>query len=119
MKPKPAIKWIYITAPNRVDPDILPDVVRRMKSLGPPVIRAIPLADKRVDHWLALEGSHRIAAAKKLDMAVIIRPMKLNQRIRHDVEDVSPKRTTVKKVADSLNESGHSIKYRVAALILY
>jgi hypothetical protein len=112
------IKYVYITTPNRPDLSILPDVMRLMESMGPPIIRAVPSLGDRVDHWIALEGSHRVVAAKKLGMAIIIRPMKPNQRIRHDVTNVYPKRTTVKKVMHGLNECGQCVKYRVAALIL-
>jgi len=112
------VKYVYITTPNRPDSRILSNVMWLMESMGPPIIRAVPAIGERVDRWIALEGSHRVAAAKKLGMAIIIRPMKLNQRIRHDVRDVYPKRTTVKKVVDALNECGQCVRYRVAALIL-
>jgi hypothetical protein len=113
-------KYIYLTTPNGINREVFPDIVRRMKSLGPPVLRAVPFPGKRVDHWLALEGSHRVAAAKKLGLVIIIRPMKLSQRIRHDINHGwLPGRTTVKRVVRTLMMFTFKRKYRVAALILH
>ena len=119
MKPV-RVKYVYITAPNGVDTDILGHVMRRMQVLGPPVIRAVPFPGRRVDHWLALGGSHRITAAKKLGLAIIIRPMLPDQRIRHDINWGSlSKRTSVKKVAEVLMKPNKwRVKHRVAALII-
>ena len=100
------IKKAWITTPNRANRDHLAEVLKIVRRRGPPVIRAVPYpGNKNKKHWLALEGSHRIAAAKKLGLCVIIKVMRPHQRIRHDVNlGCLPQRTTVAKLVKELQE---------------
>lgn len=52
-----------VRAPNSIDPQHLRSVVTAMQKLGPPTIRVVKHPTKG---YAALEGSHRLAAAKKL-----------------------------------------------------
>ena len=54
---------------NKTDPERYPAVVARMRELGAPVIQVLALAP-----WVyfALEGSHRLAAAKELGLIPIL-----------------------------------------------
>lgn len=53
---------------NKTDPKHLALVKAEMATLGAPTIRAFDAGD----HWVALEGSHRITAAVDLGLPVII-----------------------------------------------
>jgi hypothetical protein len=56
-----------IIAPNTtIDPTKVASVMEEMKRLGAPVLRAIMIDDK----ILAIEGSHRLAAAQTLGLPV-------------------------------------------------
>lgn len=54
-----------IYAINTTDPDKLAHVIREMRSLGAPTIEVVDCGD----YYMALEGSHRLAAAHKLGIA--------------------------------------------------
>lgn len=63
------------------------EVLGQMRSLGSPVIRAI----SSPYGWLAIEGSHRLAAAQELGLPVRIKDVGGQQVLRHDLQDlVSP-----------------------------
>ena len=93
-----------IQVPNDVIDEILDDVIRTMKRRGPPVIRAVRL---NPTGWIAIEGSHRVLAAKTLGLPVIIKPMDPSQRVRHDIRIAGnmSQRTTVGKLLDVLCEN--------------
>ena len=55
-----------VIAINKTDPDHLADVMEAMRVAGAPTIRAI--RDETHGIVLALEGSHRLAAAKALGL---------------------------------------------------
>jgi hypothetical protein len=55
---------VKVFAPNYVDRDHLKTVVERMKRRGPPTIKVIWCEQYKA--WVAIEGSHRLRAAKKL-----------------------------------------------------
>ncbi len=54
-----------ITALNPTDADHLAEVIKEMRALGAPVIRAVETCHGLV----AIEGSHRLAAAAELGLA--------------------------------------------------
>lgn len=54
-----------------------------MQAAGAPTIRAWWAGD----HWRALEGSHRLAAAHALGLTPVIEQMDLDDEIDHDFED--------------------------------
>ena len=59
-----------ICTPNHTDADHLALVKASMIKLGAPTIHAV--ADRDNGQWLALEGSHRVQAAKDLGLTVNI-----------------------------------------------
>lgn len=56
---------IRVRAPNDVNPKHLRNVLRQMRRLGPPTIRVVPYEGTA---YLAVEGSHRLAAASHLGL---------------------------------------------------
>lgn len=88
---------VILKAPH--EPFYMDDVVEQMKVLGAPRIRAV----WRGDHWQALEGSHRIAAARILCLLPRIVPMRLGDKFSHDVDEVLPDRrvSSILKAIDS------------------
>ncbi len=73
---------IGIRAPNECDPDHLEQVMSEMRRLGAPHIRAI----RDDECWIALEGSHRIAAASALGLPVHIVAMRPTDPVwNHDM----------------------------------
>jgi len=78
-----------IFAPNHVDKksEHYVSVKKEMLKRGPPQIRAMY---NGCDAWLAIEGSHRIAAAEELGLNIIILEVKPDEVISdHDFEDLS------------------------------
>lgn len=60
-------------------------VVTEMALLGAPVVRAVNCGD----FWVAIEGSHRIAAAHKLGLPVMVAEVQESDEIdSHDLEDL-------------------------------
>lgn len=74
---------VYVYAPCDVRPDRLAEVVAEMRSLGAPTIRVWWAGD----HWRALEGSHRLAAAHALGLVPEFVEMRLDDEFEHDFED--------------------------------
>ncbi|MET4683670.1 hypothetical protein [Brevundimonas faecalis] len=66
------------------DADHLAKVIEEMKVLGAPTIKAVDCGE----HYVALEGSHRIRAAQALGMEVIIDEIEYSETITTD--DVVP-----------------------------
>lgn len=85
--------WVEIHAPNFPLHDHLAVVRKEMEILGVPSIRAVwlPCGDWTPDEkgsWIAIEGSHRIAAAEELDMPIRIVPVEPSEIVYHDIQDV-------------------------------
>jgi len=59
---------VKILIPNKITKSRYLDVLEKMKKMGPPVIECYQL---RSDTLFALEGSHRITAAKELGIVPI------------------------------------------------
>lgn len=73
---------------HHTDPDKLASVIAEMRRLGSPAIRAYNAGD----HYIALEGTHRIAAAHSLGLPVGIIEMADDDDMDHDCEDVDSHR---------------------------
>lgn len=96
-----------IIAPHETDADKLAAVVTEMQELGAPTIAA---------HWdgekyIALEGSHRIATAVQLGLAINIVECDEDEEIEHDFDDV--KSQLVSDVLEYLAEPPHGTYYKV------
>lgn len=77
----------YVYAPHEPDAEHLADVIEQMRTLGAPTIRAVWMGE----YWLALEGSHRLAAAHALGLTPIIEELSYLDEIDHDCEEVESK----------------------------
>lgn len=96
---------MYVYAPHAARPDRLAEVIAEMREQGVPTIRAWWAGD----HWRALEGSHRIAAAHVLGLTPIIEQMELDDEIEHDFEDVPGR--TVRDVLEYLDVLGPDYEF--------
>lgn len=87
---------------NPVFPRHLKRVKATMRLMGPPTIRAVWAPS--FGHWAALEGSHRVCAAKELGLRPIIKSVKYSRRkVRVGCDYLR-----VKDICDLSNEA-HSI----------
>ena len=76
---------VTIIAPHKPDAERMASITDDMRRLGAPTIRVVADGDR----YIALEGSHRLAAAKALDITVTIRVMDMDDDIiDHDMDDV-------------------------------
>lgn len=91
----------YIVAPHEPFPKRLADVIHDMARYGAPSIRAWWDGEK----WIALEGSHRLAAASALGRTPKIIELSENDKITHDFEDVPGNR--VRDVLEYLDLGPH------------
>jgi hypothetical protein len=81
---------------NKTDIEKLQEVSKEMETLGSPKIRAIWCGD----HYRAIEGSHRIAAASALGVAVEIIEVEMDDVIEnHDLQDLQSS-CTVEEIMD-------------------
>jgi hypothetical protein len=95
---------VFLVSPNKVDPKKLAVVKSEMERLGPPTIRAYWDGEK----YIALEGSHRAAAAKELGMTPNIKEVNLRQWMTdHDFPDVKQKAST-NRLLDYLEYGNHN-----------
>jgi hypothetical protein len=99
-----------IIAPHQADPKKLADVVTEMSTLGSPSIAAYWDGEK----YIALEGSHRIAAAAQLGLPVAIVEYDGDDEIEHDFDDVTG--TTVAAVLEYLAEPPVGTDYSVEVI---
>jgi hypothetical protein len=76
-----------ILAPHKINKqsDHYKQVLAAMRQLGSPAIRAIWHG---AYGWLAIEGSHRIAAARELGLPVAIVDVAGETTIEHDLQDI-------------------------------
>jgi len=75
---------LSIIAPHKPNRYHFRDVVKEMKTKGRPVIRAF--RSSHTQAWVAMEGSHRLAAAYRLGLVPIIRDISnYTRRLRHDI----------------------------------
>lgn len=82
----PRVVTVY--APHEPDGSKLGLVSYRMSKLGPPTIKA--WWDRRLLAFIALEGSHRLAAAAALKVPVTILKVVLEDMVCHDFQDLYP-----------------------------
>lgn len=72
-----------IIIPNATRPDHLADVIAAMREMGAPRVHAVWAGEM----WVALEGSHRIAAAAALGLTPEIIPVEYGNTY---VDDIDP-----------------------------
>ncbi len=94
-----------IQAPHGPSPEHLSAIVAEMAVLGVPSIQAYWSGEM----WLAVEGSHRLAACEVLGICPDIIPVEGDSEIDHDFEDVSG--NTVGDVLDYLEQSGPILEF--------
>lgn len=70
---------VFVQAPNAADPVHLAEVMAEMRGLGSPRVRAVAHPG---GGWMALEGSHRLAAAVSLGKPVQLIPVGLDERLQ-------------------------------------
>jgi hypothetical protein len=92
---------VMLVAPNRANKEQLAKVMQEMQELGPPKIRAVWDGGA----YVALEGSHRLLAAKKLGIDPEITEMHPRQWLtNHDLYDL-PDKTSVARALRYLQNS--------------
>lgn len=97
----PSAMGVTVYAPNRVSRTKLPSVIEEMKRIGAPTIRAYYDGEA----YQALEGSHRLAAAKELGLTPVIDEMTPRQwLVNHDLYDL-PDKTSVARALKMLSEN--------------
>ena len=84
---------------DHFDAGHLADVIEEMKVIGAPVIKAVWM--EVYNHWAALEGCHRIRAAKALGLTPEIEEVEYSDDLVEGMQDD----VTVEQIADSSNES--------------
>ena len=84
---------------NHYDEAHLAAVIEEMKTLGAPVIKAVWM--ECYGHYAALEGCHRIRAAKALGLVPEIEDVEYSDELVEGMQD----NMTIAQVADSSNES--------------
>jgi hypothetical protein len=93
-----------IITPNTTQKKHLEEVKEDMQELGPPVIRMVD----RDKHLVAIEGSHRVNAAKDLDIPIhvkLVDPEGFTQN--HDFKDL-PKKIRVGELARNVEMAPQS-----------
>jgi hypothetical protein len=94
---------VMVVAPNKTFPTHLADVKKEMETLGTPTIRAYWDGEK----YIALEGSHRLQAAKELNLTPNIEEMRLKEWLKnHDFPDIKEKAST-NRILDYLKYGTH------------
>lgn len=93
---------ISIKAPNDIVGLHLQKVIREMREFGPPDLQVYDPQDG--GPIIALEGSHRLAAAHALDSPVRLIRKDLSDRIAHDFGDLEVP-CLVRQVVDYLQKS--------------
>lgn len=92
-----------VVAPHKPDKTRLAEVMQEMERLGAPTIRAY--WDDAQGAYRALEGSHRLAAAKKLGIEPKLVEMNARQWMGpHDFPDIKDK-ASVDRILDYLKDS--------------
>lgn len=97
-------RQITIVTPNKTNESKLSLVKKEMEKRGPPKIRAFWDGEK----YIAIEGSHRVQAAKELGMTPVIEEVQLRKFITdHDLSEVRRKAST-NRILDYLDYGNHS-----------
>lgn len=99
---------LRIIAINDTDVDHLDDVTASMRTLGAPDILAVDMRDL-YGAWVALEGSHRLAAASLLGLRPNIIPVDYSDDTLADagVVDDSADDFTVAEICDDAYSRAH------------
>lgn len=99
---------MIIFAPHAPNDFKLHDVINRMRKLGPPSLHAYWRRKDRA--WYALEGSHRTAAAKRLNLVPVLIRVYLRSEVKHDTFDVLPDKR-VASVLKFYDERKYWVRY--------
>lgn len=93
-----------ILTPNPVDKKHLVKIKEQMKEMGPPVIRMVD----RDKYLVAIEGSHRLHAARDMKVPVIVKFVNPDSfTIQHDFKDI-PKKVRIGELAQNVEKSPQS-----------
>lgn len=84
---------------NHYDAGHLAEVIEEMRRVGAPTIKAVWM--ECFNHWAAIEGCHRIRAAKALGLVPEIEEVEYSDELVEGMQDD----VTVAEVADSSRES--------------
>jgi len=91
---------------NEVNKNHLAEVKKEMEKLGSPVIKAV--AAPQWGAWVAIEGSHRVAAAAQLGLPVIIEEVEYSETaMLSDYGCGDEDDYTIADIVDSAYERGH------------
>jgi len=102
-----------ISTPHGPNPTRLEEVSQVMRRRGPPTIRVYDAGD----HYMALEGCHRVAAAVALGLPVRVKLLAESDLIRHDWDWPGlPSRTTVRRLLCHLGSGQGRRDYRPCAI---
>lgn len=102
-------RTIYTIHQPRVDH--LADVIAEMQTKGSPTIRVVDCGD----HYEAIEGTHRLFAAAKLDLPVILDIVAYDAEIAdHDIQDL-PSITTAADILDLYSIGRDTVSVEVIA----
>lgn len=89
---------------SHYDKNHLEEVKEIMKTKGAPVIRAI--WSELYGMWLAVEGCHRIRAAKELGLTPIIKDISNQKTVTYQFDCENVKKS-ISKLLYELNEDAH------------
>jgi ParB-like chromosome segregation protein Spo0J len=88
---------MYIQAINQIDTDHLTEVIEAMREMGAPEIRVY----NNGEQYIALEGSHRLAAAWELGLEPVLIEMDEDEEmVEHDVETYGEEANTVAEILE-------------------
>jgi hypothetical protein len=87
---------MYVYTPNKPSQEHLNEVIELMKGMGSPTIRCVNYDSALI----ALEGSHRLEAARQLGIDVNVEIMDEDEMMEHDHEGLD----SPASVADILNQ---------------
>ena len=102
---------MYLGAMNQTEPSHLKEVIVEMREAGAPEIRAYYTGEM----YIALEGSHRLAAAWELGLEPTIIEMDEDDEMDHDLEDLNSTRATVAEIMDCLDGQAWGARYEIDA----
>jgi hypothetical protein len=108
---------LRLQIPNQPDRRHLLEVKDEMRRRGSPRIRAV----RTKKGWVALEGSHRVTAAQKLGIPIILIEKKPDDRMTHDIwtgygRPELPIRATVARILEEFEYWGRPVRRTVLVI---
>lgn len=98
-----------VYAPNRTYPRRLRDTIDKMRTLGAPTIRAV--WDHESEAWIAIEGSHRLEAARQLGLLPVIVRVEMDQVVTKDPNGRERGEVLVSSFLDAFDGSWEPIRF--------